>query len=755
MSTMEIINLNVIENDGFTKLDVDQPESTEMEMEQVEIIHAVSPTVDLERMTNGVKIKVNDYRGSSSEIVYDGPKGEPGEVTQAEFDELSESVDDLVKDVSNLNSAINDTTGTDLIRFSSGYINTSNDTCDVTAVVANASWTHAVVEVSAGEAYTVSGEASAGGVERLWAFVKDDGTVMERSESGTETELILTIPANCAYLVLNNKTTNSLRSYKGLMLKDVVSKNAAYAEEQLVLLQDVLTEGSPILRPIEIGDIIVGEYVKSTNGAIVQTRGYRRTDYIPITQGQYDKLRLLSSSPDGLNALVFCDAEKNFLSGITNPGTFDRLAINPSASYLMFSGVTNAMRDAELYGILDTKIEKIEEALGTKADVVDFAGTELLDYSVPLQDVYGITCKPGNLIVISECVNNRYINNGTGNEIASSSYFCTGFLPVSEGVSYRANVGRNYAWYDSEKNYIRGAAGTAIQRSVTAPENAAYIRFTINKSSDNMSDPRSLYFAELSEYDNSVVIPGLKTDHDVWCYGKTINWIGDSIVDGPDFDEYVCSALNLTKLTTDGVDGGINGSTIALNANGTNGRHALCLRYSNMPDDADIIAVSCGTNDFEYAWCPIGTIESTENTTFYGALKTLCEGLITKYPHSVIFFTTPIKRMQPFVDGDGGEYTADYVDTTPFSKNKYGKTLGDYADIIKEVCGLYSIPVLDMYRESLLNPHITAQQDCYTREQNTAYETSFYFYTHPNVTGQKIMARRVAGWLTQLGYTIS
>lgn len=105
---MEIINLNVIENDGFTKLDVDQPESTEMEMEQVEIIHAVSPTVDLERMTNGVKIKVNDYRGSSSEIVYDGPKGEPGEVTQAEFDELSESVDDLVKDVSDLNSALNE-----------------------------------------------------------------------------------------------------------------------------------------------------------------------------------------------------------------------------------------------------------------------------------------------------------------------------------------------------------------------------------------------------------------------------------------------------------------------------------------------------------------------------------------------------------------------------------------------------------------------------------------------------------------------
>ena len=162
-----------------------------------------------------------------------------------------------------------------------------------------------------------------------------------------------------------------------------------------------------------------------------------------------------------------------------------------------------------------------------------------------------------------------------------------------------------------------------------------------------------------------------------------------------------------------------------------------------MSNDADIIAVSCGTNDWMYAWSPIGTIESTENTTLYGALKTLCQGLIDKYPQKLIFFTTPIKRAQAFANGAGGEYTADGVNTTPFSKNKYGKTLGDYADIIKEVCGYYSIPVLDMYRESLLNPHITSQQNM--------FDSAF---THPNTTGQKIMARRVAGWISQLGYVI-
>ena len=223
-----------------------------------------------------------------------------------------------------------------------------------------------------------------------------------------------------------------------------------------------------------------------------------------------------------------------------------------------------------------------------------------------------------------------------------------------------------------------------------------------------------------------------------WCYGKTVNWIGDSIISGGDFDELVCDALGMT-----GNDYGISGSTIALASDGTDTRNAVVARYSSMSDDADIIAVSAGTNDWMYAWCPIGDMDSTTNNTFYGAMKNLCEGLMTKYPDKVIFFSTPIKRAKAFADGNGGTYTADGVDTTPSSKNKYGKTLMDYCDIIKEVCGYYGIPVLDMNRESGLNPSIAAQSSLFTDK------------THPSATGKRIMARRVAGWLTQLAYTIS
>lgn len=276
-------------------------------------------------------------------------------------------------------------------------------------------------------------------------------------------------------------------------------------------------------------------------------------------------------------------------------------------------------------------------------------------------------------------------------------------------------------------NFIIGSESQArsvqiiIQHAETAAESTAWYRF---KLSTGWQD----WIQFLTP--NDLIL--------YWCNGKTINWIGDSIVSGGDFDELVCDALGMEEN-----DYGISGSTIALKGDGTDGRDAIVARYSDMTDEADIIAVSAGTNDWMYAWSPIGDIDSTANTTFYGALKNLCAGLIDKYPDKVIFFMTPIKRAQAFDDGDGGEYTPDDQDTTPFSKNKYGLTLMDYCDIIKEVCGYYSIPVLDMNRESGLNPHLTSQ--------------AIYFSdkTHPNSDGRRLMARRVAGWLTQLAYSIN
>ena len=540
----------------------------------------------------------------------------------------------------------------------------------------------------------------------------------------------VTIPANSIFTIsirvnpLDETLIADIETYRS---KVRVQSEAERVQPEVERVQsEVESVQSEVESLVSFKDITKGELV-NTSGQFVENASYERSEYIDLTNTSSIKVEDVA-----LHTICFFNANKTYLSFVdaaTVPRTY---AVPANARYAIFNSLLNRLAITYVYFIRATVEARLSEAVSEAV------------YEITLQNVVGVTKFPGNLVEPKECKDGRYIQYQNGAEAAGDNYFCTGFIQVTEGETYKSNVGRNCAWYDSAKTYISGQSGTAIQNGVEAPENAAYIRFTVNKTSDNMTDPRLLYFADTDDFSLEVVIDGLDSSFHPWCYGKTINWIGDSIVDGADFDEQVCTALNLTKLTTDGVDGGINGSTIALKADGTNSRHALCLRYSDMPANADIIAVSCGTNDFEYAWCPIGDIDSTDNTTFYGALKTLCQGLVDMYPQKVIFFTTPIKRAQAFESGNGGEYTADGVMTTPFSKNKYGKTLMDYADIIKEVCGYYSIPVLDMYRESMLNPHLASQQDMFDS-----------VYTHPNATGQKIMARRVAGWLTQLGYTIS
>lgn len=493
-----------------------------------------------------------------------------------------------------------------------------------------------------------------------------------------------------------------------------------------------------------IYEMISGEYVKSTDGAIYYNDTYSRTEFINLKTASSFTLAWIDSRRIATpNAMCFYDSLKAYISGVASPigtaedsRTFD---VPADAVYIIISGRTDvATKISVTLNAVVTPIGKIWRELNEKIAVTADFNESFIDQSVPLQNIIGVTKFSGNLVNPTECVNNQYVRYTNGSFVDNVNYWRTGYIPVEEGKTYKSNVGRNNAWYDDAYNYISGNNGVTIQSGIIAPQNAKYLCVSINKSTDGIISPLALYITDMDHYKDGVEINELITNK-VWCYGKKINWIGDSIVDGRDFDEEVCEALGLVKNS----EYGINGSTIALNGDGTDGRDALCERYVNMSDDADIIAVSCGTNDFEYAWSPIGTIESTEKTTFYGALKTLCEGLINKYPTKVIFFTTPIKRAQPFVSGAGGEYTEDGVMTTPFSRNKYGKTLGDYADIIKEVCGYYSIPVLDMYCESLLNPHLASQQNMFDS-----------VYTHPNTMGQKIMARRVAGWIGQLGYTI-
>jgi hypothetical protein len=72
------------------------------------------------------------------------------------------------------------------------------------------------------------------------------------------------------------------------------------------------------------------------------------------------------------------------------------------------------------------------------------------------------------------------INNATGATVVTAGFNATGYIPVAASTAYTMSVGRNYAWYDSARNYISGGTGTSLAQSVTSPANAAYFRCGIS-----------------------------------------------------------------------------------------------------------------------------------------------------------------------------------------------------------------------------------------------------------------------------------
>jgi lysophospholipase L1-like esterase len=148
-------------------------------------------------------------------------------------------------------------------------------------------------------------------------------------------------------------------------------------------------------------------------------------------------------------------------------------------------------------------------------------------------------------------------------------------------------------------------------------------------------------------------------------------------------------------------------------------------RADEMDDDADLIVVFGGTNDYGNGQAPLGEITDTTMFTFYGAVRVLCELLIKKYPNAKIAFIAPMHRWNEC--GGLGTWKPDGV---------VQHNLCDYVTAVKEACALYSIPVLDLFtnNEMPINDN-DFRRDCAPDG------------LHPNDAGHKILAKFVQEFL--------
>ena len=141
-----------------------------------------------------------------------------------------------------------------------------------------------------------------------------------------------------------------------------------------------------------------------------------------------------------------------------------------------------------------------------------------------------------------------------------------------------------------------------------------------------------------------------------------------------------------------------------------------------MADDADVVVVFGGINDYGRGDAPFGAFTDRTMDTYCGALHVLMKGLIEKYPTAVICFMTPLHREKEWQ-----------------GSHRNGLPLYAYVEKIRETAEYYSLPVLDLYQSAGIYPDIPAQKEAFCPDG-----------LHPNDAGNERIAERLQGFLERL-----
>jgi lysophospholipase L1-like esterase len=168
--------------------------------------------------------------------------------------------------------------------------------------------------------------------------------------------------------------------------------------------------------------------------------------------------------------------------------------------------------------------------------------------------------------------------------------------------------------------------------------------------------------------------------------------------------------------------------------------NSLYTQAQNISSDVDVITVFGGVNDYNWS-VPLGAF-TTDLTgyptakvktsagggtvadsggvpnggTFYQGCYRLAKYLRETYPDKPIVWFTP---MTYGANSDGKDI-----------QNKYGNTIYQFMDAVKEVASYFSIPCYDLGRLCSINPRIQAMQNKYYLDN-----------LHPNADGSLILSR--------------
>ena len=206
--------------------------------------------------------------------------------------------------------------------------------------------------------------------------------------------------------------------------------------------------------------------------------------------------------------------------------------------------------------------------------------------------------------------------------------------------------------------------------------------------------------------------------------GLKANFLGDSITEGCGTESEQAIYWNVLKQEAGLAEArgyGIGGTRISrqvIPSAEVRWDMDFLSRVETMDADADLVVFFGGTNDFEHGNAPLGTMSDRTPYTFYGACHLLMRSLIEHYPKATIVGMTPLHRE---IEENGGRRLIDFV----------------HAE--KEVAEYYSIPMLDLYAVSGIQPQVPIIKEMYCPDG-----------LHPNDAGHYRIYSRLRGFLEQL-----
>lgn len=530
---------------------------------------------------------------------------------------------------------------------------------------------------------------------------------------------------------------------------------------------------------------ITPNIIVEVNNSITSNTNYNASDYIPVTAGHvlysyyvnnnntvYAANMTKVAAYNGNKEIVSASGQNSSAGSYTVPSGIEFVRVTYSSGvgdkYMVLDNVSTMpsafIPYAKPYYIATE--EFIEKALSDAGALTGIISKEETDFWQEIQSA--------NLFNPSAVTAGEYYNaNGTTQTASSLS---RELVPLQGAGTYSFFVAGqwfglttalNIPCFDAAGNYIKYITATTTETTASrhnqvtltisaqdVSDGVKCIGYTVYNSelSDAMIVKSATYPEEYVPYYKYWSIIGLDNVEANPLFGKKAVFDGDSICagNGSAMGDYGNGWAGRVGVDNSMIyyNVGVGGACITAETYFDNDtsrpRHWISRYidtiYANYPD-ADYIILEGGTNDADIFYGDaekLGTFSESDftgpfdDTTFYGAMDSLCKKAMTYFPKAKIGFIIAQKMGLGF---------------TGYCKNRY-----DYFGYAKAVCKKWGIPVLNLWDEGQLRPDVISDYDptYNTIETATAQGLLYYDGQHLTAYGYDVISQKIAAWMKTL-----